>query len=249
MKKIIFFGLFSFFIATIWQLPLVFAKPYIEKAMKQVKMQNVSGTIWNGKAKQLNLNGRNINNVKWQVRPLKSLTTLSLNLLFHINDSNLTANGVARLTPAKELIFNDTKFTLDANYLNTLQPNAKLSGDIIGNIKYANLDQVNLPKINGIVNWNDAAISSPIKLPQGDYHALITPDNEGLNIKLTSSDGPAELNGNIKLNQEWLYDANISIKAIDKGLASMLKLLGRAQPNGVVKIKQKGDLKPFIGKK
>jgi len=246
MKKIIFFGLISFLFAAIWQLPLSFAKPYIEKIAKQIKMSGVSGTIWNAEAKQLIINNTRIDNIKWKVRPLQSLTTLSLNTSFNIQDKNLTANGIARITPQQKLILQDTKFTLDASYLNTLQHNAKLTGDIIGSIKHAILDQKDLPEINGIINWNEAAISSPIKLPQGDYHALITPDSNGLNIKLTSSDAPAELNGDIKLNKEWLYDANISVKAKDPGLGSMLGLVGKKQPDGSVKIKQKGDLKPFL---
>ena len=249
MKKIIFFGLISFLFAAIWQLPLSFAKPYIEKASKQIRISDASGTIWNGKAKKIMLKGIKLNNVGWQVNPLKSLTSLSLYFSFDIKDANITASGLAKITPSKDLILDDTKFTVDANYLNTLQRNAKLSGDIIGNIKHAVIDQKNLPEINGIVSWNEAEVLSPIKLSQGDYHALITPNDKGLLIKLSSADAPAELNGNIKLNREWLYDADISIKAKDKNLASMLKLVGRTQENGSVKIKQKGDLKPFIGKK
>jgi len=248
MKKIIFFGLVSFLFAAIWQLPLSFAKPYIEKLTKQVRMSGTSGTIWNAQAKQLTINNTTLDNVKWKIRPLQSLMTLSLNTSFNIQDKNLTANGIARITPQQKLILKDTKFTLDASYLNTLQNNAKLSGDIIGNIKSATLDQKDLPEINGVVNWNAAAVTSPIKLPQGDYHALITPDKNGLDIKLTSSDAPAELNGLIKLNKEWLYDANISVKAKDKGLGSMLGFIGQKQADGSVIIKRKGDLKPFLKK-
>lgn len=248
MKKVIFFGVISFLLAAIWQLPLSFAKPYIEKYVKEIKFVDVSGTVWNAETKQLIIDGTRIDNVKWTVRPLQSLTSLSINTKFNVNDKNLTVNGIAKVTPQLKIILEDTKFTLDARYLNAIQKTAKLTGDIIGNIKHAILDDKNLPEMNGVVNWNAASVTSPIKLQQGDYHALITPDTNGLNIKLTSSDAPAELNGDIKLNKEWLYDANISIKANDQGLASMLGLLGGKQPDGSVKIKQKGDLKPFIGK-
>lgn len=246
MKKIIFFGLISFLFAAIWQLPLSFAKPYIEKATKQIRMTDVSGTVWNAEAKLLTINNTNIENVKWKVRPLESLKSLSLNTSFTINDRNLTASGVAQITPQQNLILDNTKFTLDASYLNTVQRTAKLTGDIIGNIKHAVIIENQVPEINGVVNWNAAAVTSPIKLPQGDYHALITPENNGLNIKLTSSDAPAELNGHIKLNKEWLYDADISIKAKDQGLASMLAFIAKKQADGSIKIKHKGNLKPFI---
>ncbi len=248
MKKIIFFGLISFLLAAIWQLPLSIAKPYIEKIAKNIKLTDVSGTIWNAQAKQLSINNTRIDNVSWKIRPLQSLASLSLNTSFNINDKNLTAKGYAKITPKQTLILDDTRFSLDASYLNTLQKNAKLSGDIIGQIKHAVLEKQELPMIKGVVNWNSAAITSPIRLPQGDYHALITPDDNGLNIKLSSSDAPAELNGNIKIDKKWLYDADLSVKARDKGFASMLGFIGRKAADGSVKIKQKGDLKPFLRK-
>lgn len=248
MKKIIFLGLVSFLVAAIWMLPLSLAKPYAEKRVIGLKMEEVSGTIWNGDSKHFTANNTYLGHVKWKVDPLKSLTSLSLKSTFNIDSKDLTATGIASITPQKKLIIDNTNFEINANYINKLQKNVIVSGDIKGNIKHAVLDKKNLPEINGVIDWKEGAVNSPIKLSSGDYHAVITPDSSGLKIILSSSDAPAELNGKIKLNKEWMFETDINIKAKDPNIASMLGLVGKKQADGSVQIKQKGDLKPFIGK-
>jgi len=248
MKKVIFLGLISFLVATIWQLPLSFAKPYAEKFVKGLKMEDVSGTVWNGESRRFTAQNTYLGHVKWKVNPLQSLTSFSLKSSFNIDGNDLTAKGWASVTLTKKLTLDDTQFDLNASYLNRQINNAKLTGDIKGNIQHAVLDRQNLPEIDAVIDWKEAAISSPIKLTPGDYHAVITPDSGDLKILLTSSDAPVELNGEIKLNKEWLYKTDLTIKANNQGLDSMLGLIGKKQANGIIQIKQKGDLKPFIKK-
>ena len=248
MKKIIFIGLLSFLAAALWQLPLSFANPYIAKYVNGVKLQDVSGTVWNGEAKHLIANNIDFEKVKWTVKPLQSLTSLSLKFDFDIKGQDLNANGLAGITPSRTLILDKTQFELNASYLNKRQRFAKLSGDIKGNIKHAELHQKDLPIVNGIIDWKEAALNSPIKLTQGDYHAIITPESGDMNIKISSSDAPVELSGEIKLNKEWIYNTDLKLKSDDPSINSMIGLLGKKHSDGSINIKQKGDLKPFIGK-
>ncbi|MEE9327161.1 MAG: type II secretion system protein N [Cocleimonas sp.] len=247
MKKIIFLGLVSFLLATIWQLPLSIAKPYVEKMVNTLKLDKVSGTVWQGKVQHFSIQNTNLGKVNWNVQPLQSILSLSLKSSFKIKSPDLSAQGIVAITPTKTLILNNTVFDLDANYINTLQNKTVLAGDIRGSIKYAKLDQQrNLPEVDALINWQGGAMQLPIKLEPGDYHAVITPESDKLNIKLTSSEAPLELNGNIVLNKEWQYDANITAKAQKPGLRAMLNIAGKAQNDGSALIKQKGDLKPFI---
>ena len=211
-------------------------------------MKNVSGTVWHGAADYFSVNNTNLGHVDWQVKPLKSILSASLKSLFTIKGSQLTANGLASITPAKKIILEDTRFDLDASYLNKIQKNATLAGDINGNIKHAEIDQKKLPVITAIINWKDGAVNSPIHLAPGDYLADIKPNKDGLLIQLSSSDAPADINGQIKINKTWLYDANITLRAKDKNLAPMLGFLGKKQTDGSILIKQNGDLKPFFRK-
>lgn len=212
-------------------------------------MDNVSGTIWNGESEKFTANNKFTGHVKWKVKPLESLTSLSLSSSFNIENNDIKAYGVASVTPQRTLLLKNTHFEIDANYFNSLQKQATLTGDVTGNIKHAVLNEKDLPEIKGTVDWREAAVSSPLlKLATGDYHAIISPKAGNLEIKLSSSDAPAELNGIVTLNQEWLFETDLTIKTADKGLAPMLGLLGKKQADGSILVKKKGDLKPFIGK-
>jgi hypothetical protein len=247
MKKIILLGLVSFLLATAWLFPLSIAKPYFEKMVNTLKLNNVSGTVWQGEAQHFSIQNTNLGKVNWNVQPLQSLLSLSLKSSFKIKSPDLSAHGIVAITPAKTLVLSNTFFDLDAKYINTLQNKTVLSGDIRGSIRHAKLDQQrNLPEVDALINWQGGAMQLPIKLEPGDYHAVITPESDKLNIKLSSSEAPLELNGNIVLNKEWQYDANIIAKAQKPSLRAMLNLAGKPQSDGSALIKQKGDLKPFI---
>ena len=251
MKKIIFLGLLAFLFAALWYLPLSIIKPYAEQSIKGLKLNGASGTAWNGEVKQLIVNNANFENITWKVKPLKSLASFSLKFDFDVKGHELTANGLASITLGKTVIIEDTKFELDAALINKQQKRARLSGEMKGSIKHAVLNKQDLPLIDGLVDWNNAAVSSPlIKLAQqGNYHAIITPgDSSDLNIQLRSSDAPMELSGKITLNKEWLYNTNLNIKTNDANLAAIIGMVGKKQANGMINIKKKGDLKPFIRK-
>ena len=247
MKKIIFLGLLSFSLAALWLLPLSFVKPYAEKHIKGLKMEDVSGTIWNGESGKFTINNESLGHVRWKVKPLESLTALSLKSSFNIDDSVFKAHGIATITPQKKLLLDNTYFELNASYFNKLQKQATLKGNITGNIKHAVLIEKTLPEIKGTVDWKEASVTSPlVKLDTGDYRAVISPDSGDMKILLSSSDAPAEIRGKIKLNKEWIYETDLSIKTNNNGLGAMLELLGKKQTNGSVLVKNKGDLKPFI---
>ena len=248
MKKILFAGLVSFLLAALWQLPLSYVKPHIEKlAGGDITLGQVSGTLWRGVARDLTVKNIPLGQLNWQIQPLKSLLSLSLKSDFTLNGDEVKATGNISLSANKKVTLNNTDFEVDTLFINKLQNKAKLLGELQGKIKYAEIHNKNLPVIDGVIDWKEGALKSPIKLPAGNYNAVINPDSGDLKIKLTSSDAPAELNGDIKLKKDWKYNANIIVKASDQGLNSMLKFTGKQQADGSFAFKNNGDLKPFIG--
>lgn len=251
LKKIIFIGLLSFLLAALWQLPLSFAKPYAEKMVAGLKLTGVSGTVWNGKAQNLTINDNNLGHIDWKVKPLQSLTSLSLKSTFNLSGKQISANGIAAVTPSKKLIIDNTTFNVDASYLNAYQKHAKLTGDIKGTINHTELDLDSkvkkLPILDAIIDWKQATVSSLLlNLSAGDYHIVITPDSEGLLITPSSKEAPLEINGKINLSNDWLLQPNIKLKSNDQRISGMLKLAGKTQADGSTLINSKTNLKPFL---
>lgn len=251
MKKIIFIGLLSFLLAAIWQLPLSFAKPHAEKMIAGLKLTDVSGSIWNGSAQNLVIKDNDLGHVKWKVKPLQSLISFSLKSSFNINGKQLNADGIAAITPSKKMILDETRFDVDARYLNNYQKQAKLSGDIKGTIKHTEIDlnseTKKLPILDAIIDWKQATVSSLLlNLTEGDYHIIITPDAEGLLITPSSKEAPLDINGKINLSNKWILTPNIKLNSKDQKIAGMLKLAGKTQGDGSTLINTKTDLKPIL---
>ncbi len=247
MKKLIFIGLISFILGAIWLTPLAFIAPHLSRVTHDVVFQEPQGTIWNGQVNDLSIQKHYLGQASWRINPLKSLKSLSLKSNFSIKSDDINANGLAGITINKDLIVDDTRFDINAEYLNSLQSNAKLSGSFNGFINNALLEQNKVPIIDGIVNWQNGSLDAPIKLEKGDYRAVIKPVDKNLDIKLSSVEAPIELNGNIKLQNDWVFDTNLTTKSNNPGLMAMMKFAGKPQTDGTILIQQKGDLKPFIG--
>lgn len=247
MIKLIFFGLLSFLLATIWFMPVAFLAPYLPKVTNDVSFQQPKGTLWSGEVNNLTIKKNYIGKVSWRIDPIQSLKSLSLKTKFTLKSDDLNANGVAAVTISKDLIIDKTRFDINARYINTLQNNAKLSGTFNGFVKHAVIKQGKVPSIDAIINWENGALNAPIKLAEGDYRAVITPKNENLDIKLSSKEAPIELNGDIKLQKDWKFTTNLITKSNNKGLMTVMKFAGKPQTDGSILINHKGDLKPYLG--
>lgn len=247
MKKLIFFGFISFILGAIWLTPLAFVAPHLSKVTNDVDFQEPQGTIWNGQVDHLSIQNNYIGKTSWKIDPIKSVKTLSLKSKFTIKSDDINANGLAGITINKNLIINNTQFDINAEYFNALQNNAKLSGSFNGFVNNALLEQNKVPIIDGIVNWQNASLDAPIKLAKGDYRAVIKSADKNLDIKLSSVEAPIELNGNIKLQNDWMFNTNLITKSANPGLMAMMKFAGKPQTDGTILIQQKGDLKPFVG--
>ena len=247
MKKIIFFGLISFLLGAIWFTPLAYVAPYLPKVTNDVVIQEPSGTIWNGAVNHLTVRNNYLGKATWRVDPLGSLKSLSLKTKFTLKGDDIDAFGIAGINIKKDLVIDNTQFDINASYLNTFQQNAKLSGTFNGFVKHAVIKQNIVPSIDAIVNWQDGALVAPFKLAEGDYRAVIKPESDNLDIKLSSKEAPIELNGDIKLQNDWKFTTNLITKSNNAGLMAMMKFAGKPQNDGSILINQSGDLKPFIG--
>lgn len=246
MKKLIFFGLISFILAAIWLTPLSFVAPHLAKVTNAITFNEPQGTIWNGTVNHLNVQNHYIGKASWKIDPIKSIKSLAFKSNFKIKSEDIDANGLAGLRFDKNIVIENAQFDLNAEYLNSLQKNAKLSGSFNGFVKNAILKQNEVPMIDGIVNWQNGSLESPIKLAKGDYRAVIKPIDENLDVNLSSKEAPIELNGNIQLKKDWTFDTNVTTKSNNPGLMAMMKFAGKPQTDGSILIQQKGDLKPFI---
>jgi len=242
-------GIFAFLISLIYFTPVSFVTPYIAGDNSNIVIEEPNGTLFSGGANHLTVNNHYLGKADWTFAPIKSLLSLALKANFTLKSDDIDIKGVAGVNMGKNLLIDDTQFNIDAAYINTLQKNAKLSGDFNGVINDAILKENTVPSIDGTINWENAGLSAPVPLDGGNYTAILKPESENMDVTLSSKDAPIELNGNIKLQNDWMYTTNVTINSENKGLMVVMRAAGKQQKNGSILIKQKGDLKPLIGLK
>ncbi|PID45920.1 MAG: hypothetical protein CSB47_06325 [Proteobacteria bacterium] len=248
--KLILLGLVTFIITAIWLTPTAFVAPYIQQAAPNIVISGGSGTIWNGAARNLQINGFDLGEVNWKVRPLKSLTSLSLVSDVNIDGAQLTAAGLAAYAYDRTIRLTDVKFEADASLITRIQPMAKVGGKFQGLINDAELSPAEFPVINGVLNWTQGTLTFPIRLAPGNYRADIHSQDDTITADIESTDAPLALNGTTSINSQWQYQADVLAKA-KPGVPPLLNNLlrsaagGNPSADGSVRIKRKGSIQPI----
>ena len=248
LRNLILLGISSFSITAIWQTPASFVYQHVPQ--DKVQLHGLSGTIWSGEADEMISKKLSLNNISWSVNVLESLMSLSLQTDIKIQDSELSLDGLFGISPTQTISLKNTNFKTTGVFISKLQKMAKLSGDISGNVRYLQLAKGKLPELDANYQWKQGTLAAPIRIqPAGDYAIRVSPNDNGLTAKISSKNAPLALSGTAKINKEWKYNTDITIKpanASAKGTMNILRMaVGKLEADGSAVIKQQGQLKPL----
>lgn len=248
LRNLILLGITSFSATAIWNTPATFAYQYLP--LKNIQVNGLTGTIWNGEAKEVITKKLTLNNISWSVDLLKSLTSLALKSKLEIQDPDITFKGLAGFNISQTISLDDAQIETTGAFASKFQKLAKLSGDIKGNIKHFEMAKGELPVLDANYHWKQGELLSPMRIrPAGDYSIIIKPSDKGLTANIGSSNAPLELSGDAKIDTNWKYKTNIKIKAANasgKGTMNIIKMTGiKLEKDGSAIIKQQGQLKAF----
>ncbi len=246
MRKLIILSVVVFILAVLFKTPARVISAQLPKN-SPVSLQGVSGSLWEGKAAQINVDGVNLGEVNWTVNPLGLLTGAAKGD-FHIQGQELKADGNYQISLGKVLTVDKATFSTTGRFVNKLQRYARLDGDFRGSIDHLEMEINEVlapPVVSGLINWEQGSVSSPIKLAEGNYQIKVEPESEGrLVAKITANDAPVDIKGDVVLDSQWQYETNLKIKTKQRGasIQGMLSMAGRPQPDGYIHVKEKGRL-------
>jgi hypothetical protein len=248
LRNLILLGIASFSATAIWNIPVAFAYQYVP--LKNIHINGLSGTVWNGEAKEVITKKITLNNISWSVDLLKSLSSLGLKSNIVIQDADITFKGLAGFDISQTISLENAEFETTGAFVSKFQKLAKLRGDIKGIIRYFEMAKGKLPVLDANYYWKQGELISPVHIqPAGDYSVIIKPSDNGLIANIGSSNAPLELSGDAKIDTSWKYKTNLKIKAANtsgKGIMNMIKMaVGRLETDGSAIIKQQGQLQPF----
>lgn len=247
LRNLILLGVASFAVTAIWKMPASFAYQFLPQ--DKVKLQGLSGTVWDGKVKQATINNMSLSNIAWTVNVIETLSRFSLISDVSITDADVTANGLLGISPSQTITLDNTQVETTGAFITKLQKMVKLSGDISSHIRHLSVSKGELPVLDANILLKQGALIAPMRIAAvGDYSIVVEPTDNGLNAKISSNEAPLQLSGDATIDHKWNYNTNINIKptkTAGKGLVNVLKLAGKPAKDGSIPIKQKGQLKPF----
>lgn len=213
-----------------------------------VNIQNVSGTIWNGKADFISINNiANLNNTKWTFIAWKFFTgRAAFQIGTHYDEQKIT--GEIGASFLKQFFVNNLSATIASKNIVKLAslPLVQLSGMVTLDIEHASWKINELPLASGNIIWNNATISVAETVSLGKLTIILSEnDQHFLNADINNQGGDISLSGNAELVSEKNYAVNIRLSptsSASNNIGNSLSLFAKRQNNGDFLLKKSGSL-------
>jgi hypothetical protein len=215
--------------------PASFAWRYVSASVGTLKLDGISGTIWNGHAGSASVYGQELGALDWQLSPwplLRGVVAAHLDvhggavngtgLVERETDGSLQVTGAVVRMPA----------SLAAPALDI--PMLQLLGQMDIDIAQLRAQGAWPTAARGEIRWHDAAVAGAAQAPLGDLQAQFASAADG-SIAGTAHDlgGPLQLDGTFKMAAGG-YEAQAKLAARDGNaqVLDALRFIGQPQGDG-----------------
>lgn len=209
-----------------------------------VQLEDVSGSIWTGRAGRILYQGADQGALSWRVHP-RALLQRQIDVTVGLEGSQL--DGVARLVRQGEQIHvSDARFTLPATRLEPLLdiPALHLTGQVRVELDELRLQNRVPMALKGNAVWNDAGVTGADAATFGTLVASFGPlPGGGFGGEVSDQGGPLSLEGYFNTTL-FGYEAEAILQARDGNaqVTRALRHIGQLQADGSVVYSLKGGL-------
>jgi general secretion pathway protein N len=246
------FGLLVYLVALVLTFPAERAYAHWKAsahASRALALSGISGSVWSGKAAMALIQGQQLKDVEWTLRPWSLLSgRVGLKWRFQLPESQ-GEGGFAQA---------ETGLGLDGS-INVEQMEARLpaawlaavanaavvrpSGSVSVNLTGLRWDGKSLTSAEGKVAWHGAGVNifKPVEL--GDLSLSLETTDEVVKGVVSDGGGPLSLDGLLTLTPDGRYDFNGSLAARNAPeLENALRSMGRPGADGRIKLNRVGTL-------
>jgi general secretion pathway protein N len=229
-----------------WFLPASWALPWIEPQLHGLRLQQVQGQLWDGRAGQvLNPQGSPVGQLQWRLSRRALLGQVRLQLDFQ--GPHLTFSGAMQRLPDNQVQWRGVSVHAE---LAALLPRVALpQGQPLGELQLM-VDQAVLQggwplQMDGRAQWLHAVMrtrSGDVAL--GDLQWQAHAQGGVIEVQLHDDGrGPLQADGQLQLSPlGWRLDAKLRARQTDPALRHWLAGLGQSGADGVVHIQRSGGL-------
>lgn len=245
--KYLLLGVAAYGLFLIWTFPAVRAVALLHQQLPQVpvRLSDVGGTVWSGRAAALQYQGQRLSRLNWQFRPLALFTgRLEFAVDFNGEGRSGRANIGVRYDGGVVVSAIDARLPL-AELAPLLDIPVTLSG--VAEIK---LDELlyaanAVQRAEGEIQWRQIAVTEPVAQKMGDFSSRFTTEADGIKAQFRDLGGPMQLEGTLRLNLDGNYHFNARAVVRDPQqtlLRQALQAAGRMEGDGRITLDYSGRL-------
>ena len=212
-----------------------------------IRLSDVRGTLWHGKAGQVHLNGFGISNVSWRLHAWPLLWG-NVRLGFKFREADAFGQGQVNTGfSAQKVVFSSVRGSFPAADLMPLfygYPIA-LAGQVTADIQEATLRKGQQLSLQGELLWREAALTAPQAIQFGDLQVKMQAKGMGTVLSVQDQGGPLQLQGQVTVQGNGTYETHVTVSArstASQALAQSISILGPRDAQGYVQISQRGRL-------
>jgi general secretion pathway protein N len=202
-----------------------------------ISLDGLSGTVWNGSAKQLAVNNIAVGELNWRVAP-SSLLRGRLGLILNAQLPDGALAGKAAMGLGGTVTLTNLTGSLPVAYLATDFPAGMLDGRVSLVIEQAELMNGWPTRIKGVIALGNLVQNIPKPMALGTFSATFDGENTGdgaVDGVIATRSGPLLVDGELVLNSDRSYSLEASVgpnAETPDDLKSMLPLVGEKLPDG-----------------
>lgn len=246
-RSLLLIGLFSFIVFVLVSAPVAVVWPRLAASQPALELAGLSGTVFDGTASAVSLQGRPLARpLHWRFRPLSLLTA---KLGFHVDGAldglnfdgrvakslggDIAVDGMQASGGLKSLLnlSGDTFLPVDGEVaidLDTLRLAGNFPKRLNGEIRIGN------------VRWTLTKEAQAL----GDFTILLSTEAEVIVARVMPTAGPLDVGGEIRVMADRSYEVDLKVKAkpdATQGIQNLVRTLGEADTEGYFRIKTRAQ--------
>jgi len=248
----------AFAATVIWKFPVAGILPHVNT--QPVSLAGVSGSVWNGGAQQVSSGNPALlaSNVKWRFQPASLVSgSTAANVEFEILGGSGNGDVSRHITSGSVAVTNGT-FRVPAANLNQFLPLpiVDFGGNLLADIESLELENNLLTETTSTLIWRNATVTGGLQASLGQVVVDVVPqpvDGKPAHIvKISNNDGDLEINGEMQIEINGSYRADVRLKptaTANEGVSGVLGSLGpiaKRESDGSYRIRNSGNIRNLM---
>ena len=208
-------GAVAYLLFLVMTAPAAKVLPLFQSQLQHVQVAGIEGSLWSGKAAQVDVSALRLQDVKWRLRPFALFVGRAVfKINGHLQAQRIRAKAGSTFLGTPYL--SDVKGSIAANELLRLLGihQLQLGGQLDFDIDDVEWVESGLPAMTGSVSWSPAQLISPLNLAFGKAQLETQIESTVTRGKLNASGGALLVQADVELKSDGAYrfDANIQQK-------------------------------------